>query len=79
MVVLVQAIGSKSVMLIIGAVGGIASAYLWVAQDLNASPVSPVLLVLLLALLAMGLLGSLGVICVFYTLSTGGRSGHQDP
>ena len=75
-VTLVQAIGMRSAMLSIGAVGGIASAYLWIAQDVEVSPANPVLFGLLVALLVVGLLGTFGV---FLILSTGGWRGNQGP
>ena len=75
-VTLVQAIGMRSAMLSIGAVGGMASAYLWIAKGVEASPANPLLFGLLLALLVVGLFGTIGV---FLILSTGGWNRRQVP
>ena len=75
-VTLVQAIGMRSAMLSIGAVGGMASTYLWIAQGVEVSPANPLLFGLLLALLVVGLFGTIGV---FLILSTGGWSRRQVP
>ena len=75
-VTLVQAIGMRSAMLSIGAVGGMASAYLWIAQGVEVSPANPLLFGLLLALLVVGLFGTIGV---FLILSTRGWSRRQVP
>ena len=75
-VMFVQAIAMRSALLTIGAVGGMASAYLWIAQDTAVSPANPLLFVLLMVLLAVGLFGT---VFVFLILSTGGWRGNQGP
>ena len=57
-VTFVQAVGMRSLMLSIGAFGGIASSYLWIAQDVEVSPANPFLFGLLVALLVVALFGS---------------------
>ena len=73
MVTLVQAIGMRNWMLAIGAVGGLASGYLWVAGGADVSPAHPLLFGLLLALAGVGLFGSIGVLLILMPNSSRSR------
>lgn len=59
-VLLIESIRQRQILMILGGIGGIASAYLWLANGAEASPFDIQLLVILVLLFAVALLAGFG-------------------